>query len=168
MAKQMNGVKITVEDRQARYTFDAPEAYLSSTDGGVTTHLSVSPLKNKHLTFLPEKEEAPVPPEDSKTEEPTLNNDQKMGLANILIRAKQIERQQFMNARAVQAAVLEAQKLTAEAQHKFNLSVLEALHTGLSQEDVELHLFTAGFTQLESRVESVHLLDTGLLYEAAE
>lgn len=164
MAKQMNGVKITVEDQQARYTFDAHEAYLSSTDGGVTTHLSVSPLKNKLVTSLPEKEEAPVPPEAWNTDEPAVDPVKAAALKHVKLMARKIERTKLANARRVEEAHETGQANLNFAAHDFNEAVLSATHEGIEYEDIQAHLTAEGIHGLSHDVACASGRDWDLLY----
>lgn len=164
MAKLISGAKITVETPTERYEFDAPTVGVSSTNWGRTHDLCVVDALNMVKTDLRTPKEAPVP-----TEAPTtasgLTKEQEAGLNAVLASAKQIERQQFVSARAVERAVLDAEQGKAVVQHDFNMAVLEGLHTGLSQEDIAIHLLKAGFSQLEMRVDDIQTLNTDLLYE---
>lgn len=123
-------------------------------------------LTATHLTKLsyePPKE-APVPTE-APAPKSGLTNEQETALHNVLQTAKIIERGKFNAARAIERAVAEAEATRQADEHQFNLAVLTAMHEGITQEDVELHLMGAGFSQLEEKVDSIHMLDTVMLYE---
>lgn len=93
-----------------------------------------------------------------------LTPEQEAGLQAVIRTAQGIERQQFVAARAIERVTQDTEIGRAVASHEFNLSVLEALHTGLSQEDIAIHLLKAGFNQLEEKVDDIQTLDTDVLY----
>jgi len=161
MAKSLSYPKITVETPTESYRFDAPDAIISSLNGGVTHHLTTGELYNKRKI---DKTQFFIPFPAGGAELPTPHsNEQTQGLQVVAQKAKAIERQKLMNARAVESAIREARKLEATAQHEFNMAVLQALHTGLSQEAIETHLTDLHLDYTE-RVDSVNSLDTEMLY----
>lgn len=163
MVLPLSNAKITVEAYGHRYEFRTQAADIGSTDAGETHFLRTSALLGMTKNLINTKE-APVPAETPVTPESVLTNEQEAGLAAVLASAKQIERQQFVAARAIERVIHDTERGRQIANDEFNMSVLEALHTGLTQEAIEASLLDAGFNQLEERVDSVHMLDTELLY----
>lgn len=164
MAKFISGAKITVETPTERYEFDAPTVGVSSATMGRTHDLCVVDALNMVKTDLRTPKEAPVPTEAPATSESGLTNEQETALHNVLQTAKIIERGKLNAARTIERAVAEAEATRKADEHQFNLAVLTALHEGITQEDVELHLMGAGFSQLEEKVDDIQTRDTDVLY----
>jgi len=162
MAKSLGNAKITVENQSERYEFRTSDAMISSVDGGATHHLATGYLHDMQSTkkfrvgfFAPD-----TAPNVSVAE----SNEQAQGLNAVAQKAKAIERRKLMNARAVEGAILEAERNLKAVEHEFNMAVLEALHTGLTNEDIEKHLDGAKLFGFEGHVETVGRADLDGLY----
>lgn len=163
MAKMLNYAKITVETPRERWTFDTHEVYLSSTDNGVTTHISVAPMKNKRMTTLPEKEKAPV--EDTKKLTDPVSDAFKRGALKLVAgKARLIERQRLEGARLIQQAQEQAAAERNVAAHEFNMTVLGAPHEGLSYDEIDAYLDEQHLDSIEVATDHVYMQDTKILY----
>lgn len=164
MAKLMSNVKVTVENEDVKFIFNTETAGISSVDGGFTHDLTVGRLFNAQKIIIQSKE-APVTPETPAPSPSELTNEQQNGINVILAAAKAMERQKFMNACALDAAIREADKLTADAEHKFNMAVLQTIHTGLSMHVIDEVLEDENFGDLTEKTGYVAALDTPMLYQ---
>lgn len=161
MAKSLNNTKITIETETERYRFKARQADVGSTDNGFTHFLTTSALLDMEKTTLQPFTEWSIGGTDLV---PKQSNEQAVGLRTVAQRAKAIERRKLLNARAVEGAILEAQRNLNAVEHEFNMAVLEALHTGLTHEDIEKHLDSVKLFGFEGHVETVGRFDTDSLY----
>lgn len=162
MVKMLDHPKITVQTAAERYEFDATDASIGSMTGGATHFLATGELHNMQKTSLKPLAAQFYVAFDAPETGPT--SEQTAGLKAVAAAAKAIERRRLVNARDIERAITAAQTAMDIAEHEFNMAVLEALHTGLSNEDIEKHLDSVKLFGFEGHVETVGRFDVEDLY----
>lgn len=161
----MSGATVTVENDTGRYVFKTQGVSVSSTNGGQTHNVSVSPdaqmVENGVPYFIPFAQGGTTPKSAATTKREAV-------IKHVLEMAKAVEKQKFEGARLVELAEAEVIDVTNERLHAFNLAVLSALHEGLNESQVRNALLAAGLADFDEDVVDVSNRDTKALYPRVE
>lgn len=163
MAKQFPDVKVTVtiDDGKLTAHYSGGQASISG-DGRGNHHVSVDGARF-------ERTERSKPFTVSNSERKWLSEqDIATGsmLDNVVAKAKAVEGQALMSARAVELALFDELAKNAEQAHQFNMAVLAYLHAGGTQEEAvtKLQELNIGYP---NEVEYIADLDVEKLYHVS-